>query len=1114
MGSEKIRVFPRRNLPDSAENWGRDVEARISELVKDNDKLKSALANLSRSVNGVGAALSGVRAQNRAVMLSAQGALELANQAQTEAARAQETAQTGVPDDSLTGWRVFLADGTVVDAAMNDGVLSVTADSVQDLYVVAPPLRVSNGHWRVSVEVRALLDSTSGSVELGVFPVAEGGEFFPLTAHEFVPFDHPEPDEEYLHPDEPVEDTNPVNWTGLDATHGVGAPHLLSVAVRVPSSLTAETTVETPGTEEGEEPTATPVTVPAPVEFRMFGMREVTALENARNEIATDMAELDQALTANEQKIADAEDVLDGVSSDLDELHTVTLPALRTDLDDLDFALDANEVRLDTLVDTDLPALQAQVTAVEGGVELADKRLTISTEAPSATAGYPDGAQWIRLDGSNAVIGSWVKTALGWVTTTLSPTIIPVLDAGKITSGVIDTARLNANEIAASVATVIELNASRITTGTLNTARLNASEVAAAVATVIQLNADRITSGTIATARLNATEIAASVATIISLDASRITSGTIAAGRIAALSITADKLLIGSGENLQPDPTFLSATVWPSFRSGTGGQFGGGSILFPAGSTARLSLSSYHIPVTPYDSYRVKVYVAVGASAANNVGVRVRFYNSAGTQVSVESITLPGTSGWLEGVVTAPVNGVTARLEPFVNAAHTTTARFSSISTTRAMDSSLIVDGAVTARALNVVSTSAEGSTLTLQSDGLRIWEEAEGDPDIELTTSSQGFSLRHEDGGVASSLSRSGAVSGREGVFDTLRVGGRDIAEVVARESTSRVVGRGSVLTDVRPIVSEYGLIEVGYQERPGHLYRLDWSASWSARVAGDRAQFRFRRSAVDGAVTITSEELVNSRAVTIAERADLSRTDVGLSLFEGTQEGWRRILMTIARRSGSGQLDMNSRTVVDFPPVYMIITEVGENVPDTGRANSGGGVLYNTPAPPAPPSAKTAFDRTFTATGFNSYAQSGGTPSNPGLTNPIQGRSPYFTAVGSQYSKIYFDSGAIQAQLSGAESIRAWAYINMEHWHSSAGGHARLQLLNSNGSLGHWGDIRFSARGQGRWVELGPAQVTAFATGTWVGLGLSGMGSTSTDHYGYASWSDRPKLRFTGLK
>lgn len=113
------------------------------------------------------------------------------------------------------------------------------------------------------------------------------------------------------------------------------------------------------------------------------------------------------------------------------------------------------------------------------------------------------------------------------------------LNADRITSGVINTNRLNASEIAAAVATIISLNADRITSGTINTDRLNANEIAAAVATVISLNADRITAGTLNTARLNATEVAAAVATVISLNADRITSGVINTARLNAAEIAA-----------------------------------------------------------------------------------------------------------------------------------------------------------------------------------------------------------------------------------------------------------------------------------------------------------------------------------------------------------------------------------------------------------------------------------------------------------------------------------------------------------------------------------------------------------------------------------------------
>ena len=1337
MGSENIRVFPRRNLPDSAENWGRVIETRISELAKDNDKLRSALANLSRTVNGAGAALSGARAQNRVVMASVQEALRVANQAQTEAVRAQETAQTGVPDDSLTGWRVFLADGTTVDAAMNDGVLSVTADAVQDLYVLAPPLRVTNGYWRVSAQARALLDSTSGSVELGVFPVVEGGEFFPLTAHEFVPYIHPDPeDEEHLHPDEPVEDANPVNWVGLAATHVVGAPHLLSVAVRVPASLTAETTVETPGSEEGGEPTVTPATISAPVEFRMFGMREVTALENARNEIAADMAELDQALTANEQKIADAETVLDGVAAEVDELLTETIPGLNATLgtvageaadaaaaaaraitgsrveyaqgvsnseapatgwsefapthvagqylwmrtvvvygDDstatsdavlvtgnpgepgapgeqgeqgeqgepgapppvvtltatsqalvspaeggvttpatatitgaalnttislwhysvnggeftttapagvsrsgntvtvtgatmaaqtvtvraadaagvadtitvakvvngdtattlvlsneshtfpgsttaalagstvtaftayrgstqvaatvgtitgapngmstsiqnngtttaqvtvtvtpsltaqsgvltipvtvagvayskafswsvarqgaegdkgdtgsqgisvtsitpffrlvltgsdapsqpsgtgnpsgwtttepayvaqrelyrterilysndtaawtpvtkvsaytaavsLKTEIDANKVVVDNLKDVTLPALETslgqEIDAVNDLAQLSDKRLTVSSDAPSDTTGYPVGAYWIRVDASNREIGYWRLTAVGWATTSLDPVVIPVLDAGKITSGVIDTARLNAQEIAAAVATVITLNADRITSGTINTARLNAEQIAAAVASFLTLNASQITAGTIDTARLNATEIAAAVATIISLDASRITTGTLGADRIAARSITADKLLIGSGDNLQPDPTFLSAEVWPSsYRQGTGGEWGGGSWLIPAGTGQRGNYSSYQIPVIPGESYRLQGYVStLTAPPVGGLSMYLRLHRADGSVISFIRAANGGTATdqWIDGILTMPDDAAYALLGLFAEASHTGDARFSSVSVTRATNASLIVDGGVQARHILADSAFvAMLNALAIVAGGLDVVDET-GLPVVSLKSSgTKRVSVTDASGMIVATISPDGTVSGRVGRFDDIQVYGSSLqAHLNFRHET---VAR-TVATSIAAATSgETRWATISFTAKPGRRYSLRSTPIQSQPTGGTppaaqrwrgwvRARYTLGGAEPTASSTLISTWTINgqgpwrSTALSIMKYMDLSVSvpTVCRVVVTVTPEEWAQM--------GTGPIELS---VVDEGPLRAI---GNGNIP--GGTPSGGG-------------------------------------------------------------------------------------------------------------------------------------------------------------------------------
>lgn len=171
---------------------------------------------------------------------------------------------------------------------------------------------------------------------------------------------------------------------------------------------------------------------------------------------------------------------------------TVTTVVSGEDLADLEQRLDEAEQAIETTIPQ----------AIENAQQAADMALLIapvSEDAPTQAdgEGRPVDAIWTRVDANGDAIGYWRWDGTNWQPLELTQAVIPNLSASKITTGTLSTDRLDANEIAARIATVIQLNADRVVSGTIDTDRLNANEIAARVANVIELNADRITGGTI-----------------------------------------------------------------------------------------------------------------------------------------------------------------------------------------------------------------------------------------------------------------------------------------------------------------------------------------------------------------------------------------------------------------------------------------------------------------------------------------------------------------------------------------------------------------------------------------------------------------------------------------
>lgn len=182
---------------------------------------------------------------------------------------------------------------------------------------------------------------------------------------------------------------------------------------------------------------------------------------------------------------------------------------LEARLDDAEAAVDAAQAELDGLFEISGDG----TVAIDTKIAAVPKVYHSTLDANGAAV---DGSTWFKHalvstpeDLSGQIVGQWTRTAGAWVSTPLRHEVIASIDAGSISVGTLDTARLNALNVAAAVATIIELNADRITSGTIDTVRLNAATIATAVANIIELNADRITSGEIVAGQIGANQVQA-----------------------------------------------------------------------------------------------------------------------------------------------------------------------------------------------------------------------------------------------------------------------------------------------------------------------------------------------------------------------------------------------------------------------------------------------------------------------------------------------------------------------------------------------------------------------------------------------------------------------------
>jgi hypothetical protein len=210
---------------------------------------------------------------------------------------------------------------------------------------------------------------------------------------------------------------------------------------------------------------------------------------------------------------------------------------------------------------------------------------------------------------------------------------------------------------------------------------------------------------------------------IANLDAGKVTTGLLEAGRLKANSISAEKMLIGSTDNLIPDPTFLGGLgasadghEWTPSNAGvtidpTGSRSGGPALRIAAGGYG--VTSNAWIPVSEGQVYRFSAWAkSTAAQAGQWAPLAVRWKHANGTETTVAwSVTDAGVAAdtWVNmaaranfnGKWTVPAGAVAMKfiVSAYIasNASESAPVWFDSVSCTRAADASLIVDGSITA---------------------------------------------------------------------------------------------------------------------------------------------------------------------------------------------------------------------------------------------------------------------------------------------------------------------------------------------------------------------------------------------------------------------------------
>lgn len=707
----------------------------------------------------------------------------------------------------------------------------------------------------------------------------------------------------------------------------------------------------------------------------------------------------------------------------------------------------------------------------------------------------------IQLNASRITSGMIDTGRLNTSTLAAALATILELNANRITSGQLSASRIDVTNLAVSLASIISLDAGRITSGTIDTARLSATEIAAAVASVISLNANRITSGTIDTARLNVTTLAASLATVLSLDAGRITTGQLGADRIdvadlavdlaTVITLNANRITSGTIDTERLNTTTLAAALATILELDAGrittGQLGAARI-----NTTELAAS-------------IATIIQLNASriTAGTLDVDRLGANSILTS-KLNTAEIWANTAWLN-----QIEASTARFRSLIGTLETIVSG-TGLLVSRVEDAGgdpvpLVQVGGGGANNFTTYDETTGETLGSLGADGSASFTElaVQGDPQL-----------------AGTSLLGSFATDTAHGADSNLAYMDRLPRGIVGWHSGSP--------NDVGPYVAgvEYGFLQVNARIEAGRRYRVYVNAPHIG-YGGTQSITHQLRSSVGGSNPTLSSALMVQWGQNLTS-GDWSRQDQEF-YFNGASYtssiNTLRVLFSI--RSGGAWSFVSGGT---YRQIAISIEDVGPEVAPTGQLrfiHNGGG----TPPPDPEPNVLTTYNSGWNADWFRSFMSGGGSIQTQGNGAIMlkQGYDRYWSGGGLQTSLLGITNGAdagdnvgqlLTTALSGATMLGG--YLSVAGAYIPGGGTKRLRVYwhgntsapsSYNPSSQYLGEVAIGATGR-RKFYLPQAALDGLKNGSIRGFGFSSGGSTSASFALGVSWSTRPFINLTYRK
>lgn len=405
-----------------------------------------------------------------------------------------------------------------------------------------------------------------------------------------------------------------------------------------------------------------------------------------------------------------------------------------------------------------------------------------------------------------------------------------------------------------------------------------------------------------------------------------------------------------------------------------------------------------------------------------------------------------------------------------------------------AIDEAVIGDLAANIITSGLFRTAKEGQRWEIDSNGIVMYAPDDDGVDGEVVRlGPAGENLIT----VGDSTVSASSVSSPLGNFDSLTVGGDDLAELLRRLPQGVVAyAFADKSTQWDGTNSEVGRLQVEAELQPGRRYSVTVDQHFMETRTPEWARYMESIRYTTGGITPSSGSIALATARYMVGGTSSPTTIPPMTAWVDTSSDNTPTTYTFRLFSRSDSRDRDMHIVATHPEYALRITvrDEGVSVPESGEATltegtpKQGGTVTVTPTAPK-------ITRTTTTWGYGSV---GGDVKSGEVVQGQYGR------YGNRFGGWTFPSN-MQSALRGAKIEKFEVYLYAAHWYYGKGGTASL-MPNNGSPTGTYGAEHLSRgwpRNAGRWVTIPSSWYGGISSGSCKGVSVR-TSSGSLEYYG----------------